>query len=139
MSEPILECRAVSVAFGPTIVVHDVDLEVGAGDTLALLGPSGSGKTTVLSAVAGFLSLAAGEIRLRGRVVADRDRSEPPERRDVGVVFQHAALWPHLTALETVAYPLRRRGVDRREALAEAARLLDLMGMTALALSLIHI
>ena len=133
MSVPILECRAVSVAYGPEIVVRDVDLQVGAGDTLALLGPSGSGKTTVLSAVAGFLSLAAGEIRLRGRVVADRDRSEPPERRDVGVVFQHAALWPHLTALETVAYPLRRRGVDRREALAEAARLLDLMGMTALA------
>lgn len=133
MTDPILECREVSVAYGRTIVVRDVDLEVGAGDTLALLGPSGSGKTTVLSAVAGFLALAAGEIRLRGRMVADRDRSEPPERRNVGVVFQHAALWPHLSALETVAYPLRRRGVDRREAIAEAARLLDLMGMTSLA------
>lgn len=133
MIQPILACHAMSVAYGSTIVVRDVDLEVGAGESVALLGPSGSGKTTILSAVAGFVPVAAGEIRLRGRLVADSARSEPPERREVGVVFQHAALWPHLSALETVAYPLRRRGVEQREALAEAARLLALMGMAGLA------
>ena len=78
-----------------------------------MLGPSGSGKTTLLYAVAGFVDLAAGDISIGGRTVATVDGGQPPELRDVGFVFQHYALWPHLDALATVAYPLRRRGLDR--------------------------
>ena len=103
------------------------------GEVVALLGPSGSGKSTLLNAVAGFLPPAGGTIRLRQRVVADARRAEPPERRDVGVVFQNYALWPHLTALDTVAYPMRRRGIAPAEAKAEARRILTLLHIGQLA------
>ena len=81
---------------------------------LALLGPSGCGKTTILSALAGFLPIRAGRDPDRRPCRGRRGgASWPPERRDVGVVFQGYALWPHLDALDTVAYPIRRRGVAR--------------------------
>jgi len=130
---PVLECRGLRLAYGGTPVVEGVDLSVAPGETLALLGPSGSGKTSLLYAVAGFLAPEAGEIRIRGRVVADARTSVPPERRRVGVVFQHYALWPHLSALETVAYPLRRGGVLAGDARRRAAALLELMGVAHLA------
>ena len=101
----------MTIAYGSTVVVSGLDLEVGRGEMLALLGPSGCGKTTILSALAGFLPIRSGEIRIGGRTVAGDGRHLPPERRDVGVVFQGYALWPHLDALDTVAYPIRRRGV----------------------------
>ncbi len=81
---------------------------------VAVLGPSGSGKTTLLNAIAGFLPIAAGEIEIAGREVATPQRSQPPELRGIGMVFQHYGLWPHLNALETVAYPLRRAGLPQR-------------------------
>ncbi len=105
-----LETRALSVAYDTSAVLDGVDLRVSSGETLVLLGPSGSGKTTFLHAVAGFLPVTAGEIRISGRLVSAPGRLVPPERRDIALIFQHYALWPHLTALETVAYPLRRRG-----------------------------
>ena len=108
--EPVLELDELTVAYGPVTGLDRVSLVCEPGEVVALLGPSGSGKSTLLNAVAGFLAPSAGTIRLHQRVVADASRAEPPERRDVGVVFQNYALWPHLTALDTVAYPLRRRG-----------------------------
>ncbi|MBA2488360.1 MAG: ABC transporter ATP-binding protein, partial [Chloroflexi bacterium] len=93
------------------------------------LGPSGSGKSTLLHAVAGFIRPTAGDIAIGGRVVATPQRAEPPERRSVGMVFQHYALWPHMTALETVAYPFQRSGMPRPDARREAAKLLELMGL----------
>lgn len=128
-----VECRDVDLAYGAEPVVHGLTLEVAAGELVALLGPSGSGKSTILSAIAGFIAVPRGEIRLAGRPVASRSIHVPPERRSVGVVFQHTALWPHLTALETVAYPLRRRGLRRGEATAEARLLLERLGVGALA------
>ncbi|HSR15640.1 MAG TPA: ABC transporter ATP-binding protein [Gemmatimonadales bacterium] len=124
-----LSCSGLEIRYGPSTVLHGIDLEVGSGEALAVLGPSGSGKTTLMYAVAGFLSPAAGEIRLQGTLVADARFSVPPERRAVGVVFQNYALWPHLRAGEIVAYPLRRSGLPAREAAAEAARLLELVGV----------
>ncbi len=126
-------CRGVSVAYGSATVVHDLDLEVRRGEMVALLGPSGSGKSTLLGAIAGFLPIRSGEIDIGGRSVASHGRSEPPERRDVAVVFQGYALWPHLSALETVAYPMRRRGVAASEARRRAAEILDQLGISALA------
>jgi ABC-type Fe3+/spermidine/putrescine transport system ATPase subunit len=130
---PALECRGVGVAYGPRPVLHDLDLTVAPGEALALLGPSGCGKTTLLYTVAGFSACDRGTIRVAGRLVADGRRGRPPEDRDVGVVFQNYALWPHLTARDTVAYPLRRAGVERAAARARALDLLDRLGVAHLA------
>ncbi len=120
-----LDVRRLSVTYGDVTAVDAVDLCVRAGELVALLGPSGSGKTSLLHVVAGFLPPTSGEIRLAGQVVADARRSVPPERRDLAVVFQSYALWPHVSALDTVAYPIRRRGAGRREARDQAADLLE--------------
>ena len=132
-AEPVLELDGLTVAYGPVTALDRISLAVQPGEVVALLGPSGSGKSTLLNAVAGFLSLADGCIRLRQHVVADARRAEPPEHRDVGVVFQNYALWPHLNALDTVAYPMRRRGVPPAEARAEARRILSLLHIGQLA------
>ncbi|HEX6139045.1 MAG TPA: ABC transporter ATP-binding protein [Candidatus Limnocylindria bacterium] len=129
---PALELRDLRLAYGATPVLDHVSLSVAAGETLAVLGPSGSGKTSLLYAIAGFAAPAAGEILVGGRLVANSRQSVPPERRDIGFVFQHYALWPHLTALETVAYPMRRRGIGAAEARSRATELLGLMGVAHL-------
>ena len=130
---PVVVCRNVSVAYGPTTVVRALDLEVRRGEVVALLGPSGSGKSTLISALAGFLPIRSGEILINGRTVATVHRCEPPERRDIAVVFQSYALWPHLSALETVAYPFRRRRVAPPEARRLAAEILERLGIASLA------
>jgi ABC-type Fe3+/spermidine/putrescine transport system ATPase subunit len=132
-SVPALECRRLTVAYGSRRVLHGLDLTVGSGEAVAVLGPSGCGKSTLLFAVAGFHAPESGSIRIDGRVVADGPRSTPPEERMVGVVFQNYALWPHLAAVDTVAYPLRRAGVSRNEARRRARALLDRMGVGHLA------
>ncbi len=124
-----LSAEALRVAYGSQVVLDGIELEVRAGETVSLLGPSGSGKTTLLYAIAGFVEPDAGIIRLNGRSVAGEGQSVPPEERDIAVVFQNYALWPHLTALQTVAYPLRRRRMPSAEADARATELLELMGV----------
>lgn len=126
---PVLECRAVSVDYGSVRAVTGIHLTVEAGETLAVLGPSGAGKTTLVHAVAGFVPLADGAILMGGAVVADGSGGLPPDKRRVGVVFQNYALWPHLDALDNVAYPLRRAGAGRREARLEAAALMERLGL----------
>ena len=128
-----LACRGVRVAYGPRVVIPSFDLDVERGEMVVVLWPSGSGKSTLLAALAGFLPIEAGEIAIAGRPVAGRGRSEPPERRDVSVVFQSYALWPHLDALHTVAYPIRRRGIGSAAALDQARAILDRLGIGALA------
>jgi ABC-type Fe3+/spermidine/putrescine transport system ATPase subunit len=132
-SDHVVELQGVDVEYGASRAVDGVDLEVAAGETVALLGPSGSGKTTLLYAIAGFLPLAGGGIRIAGRHVASADGSEPPETRPVAMVFQHYGLWPHLNALDTVAYPMQRSGVDGATARSHAAELLEQMRIGHLA------
>jgi ABC-type Fe3+/spermidine/putrescine transport system ATPase subunit len=133
MSPPALRASAVGVSYGSQPILRSVDVEAGRGEVLAVLGPSGSGKTTVLFAVAGFVALESGTIDIAGTTVAGPGIHVPPERRDVAVVFQSYALWPHLTALETVAFPLRAAGKQPGAARAEAARLLEAVGIGPLA------
>jgi len=128
-AEPALDIRDLAVVYDGEPVIRGVSLTVEHGEVLALLGPSGSGKSTLLHAVAGFLTPADGVIRIGGETVAGEGPAEPPERRELGVVFQNHALWPHLSALDTVAYPGRRRGEGRAEARAEALAILDRFGI----------
>lgn len=121
------------MAYGRTTALCGVSLSVGTAEVLALLGPSGSGKSTLLQAVAGFVVPSAGTVRLGGTTVAGNCRPVPPERRDLGVVFQNYALWPHLSALDTVAYPARRRGVGRPQARSEARAILERLRIAHLA------
>ncbi len=103
------------------VQIH-ADLRASEGETVALLGPNGAGKSTVVDCLAGLLEPDEGRIALDGETwvdVAD-DRWTPAERRSVGVVFQNGLLFPHLSATENVAFPLRARGEDR-SALAESA------------------
>jgi putative spermidine/putrescine transport system ATP-binding protein len=119
--------RSVSKSYGATAVVRDLDLEVAPGEFVSMLGPSGSGKTTTLKMIAGFEQPGAGSVHFDGRDVTDL----PPERRDVGVVFQNYSLFPHLDVGANVAFPLRMRrvpGQERAERVQRALEMVDLGG-----------
>jgi spermidine/putrescine ABC transporter ATP-binding subunit len=103
----VLSC--VEKRFDQIGAVRGVSLDVGAGEFLTLLGPSGSGKTTTLMMIAGFETPSAGDIAIDGRSIVAR----PPHKRNIGMVFQNYALFPHLTVAENIGFPLRQRGVDR--------------------------
>lgn len=103
--------EAITKTYGAFRAVDDVSLATRPGEFLALLGPSGSGKTTVLMSIAGFETPEYGEIFIGGKAVTDL----APNRRDIGIVFQNYALFPHMTVRENIAFPLRRRGVPRPE------------------------
>jgi ABC-type Fe3+/spermidine/putrescine transport system ATPase subunit len=123
----------LTVSFGDVLVLDDLDLEVARAETVALLGPSGSGKTSLLYAIAGLLEPTAGEIEVDGNPMRGGPRAVAPELRSVGMVFQNYALWPHLSAAQTVAYPMRQRGVSEAEAEAMVDRLLATLGIGELA------
>jgi molybdate transport system ATP-binding protein len=109
----------------------DADLSVAAGSVVALMGRNGAGKSTAVAAIAGLLPLDAGRVVLDGVVLddAEADRSTPPEHRQIGVVQQQAALFPHLDVSDNVAFGLRTRGMTRREARERADALLADAGL----------
>jgi putative spermidine/putrescine transport system ATP-binding protein len=108
---------------GETLVVKNLDLDIARGEFLTLLGPSGSGKTTTLMMLAGFEAPTSGKIVLGGRDITRL----PPHRREIGVVFQNYALFPHMNVVENVGYPLRVRGVAAGEIATRVARALDMV------------
>jgi putative spermidine/putrescine transport system ATP-binding protein len=112
-------------SFATTRVLSRINLGVKRGEFVSLLGPSGCGKTTLLRIVAGLLSPDAGAVRLDGEDITDR----PPHHRDVGVVFQNYALFPHLTVAENVAFGLEARRAPRNETQATVERFLDMVHM----------
>ncbi len=123
-----IEIRGVVKRFGSVTAVDRADLEVADGELFTLLGPSGCGKTTLLRLIAGFYRPDAGEIAFDGRVVD----ALPPYQRNIGMVFQNYALWPHMTVFGNVAYGLRLRGLSRREIearVAEGLRKVNLSGL----------
>ncbi|HYM68634.1 MAG TPA: ABC transporter ATP-binding protein [bacterium] len=117
--------------FGVRAAVEDVSFRITRGECLVLLGPSGCGKTTTLRCVAGFETPDRGRIVIGGRTVFDhgRGRSVPPARRDIGMVFQSYAVWPHMTVFDNVAFPLRIRRRPRREIMQRVGDVLALVGL----------
>ena len=114
--------------YGEHTVVNTVSLEVGDGELFVLLGPSGSGKSTVLRMIAGLVEIEQGSVRLHGRDVTRL----PPQKRGVGLVFQHYALFRHMTAAENIEFALRIRRVPREERQKRRDELLDLVGLVGL-------
>ena len=115
--------------YGETKAIDDMSLRIPRGEFLTLLGPSGSGKTTLLMAIAGFVTPTSGKIVLQGQDITNL----PPEKRDLGVVFQGYALFPHMTVEENVAFPLEVRKVPRDEIRKLVAKSLETVQLTALA------
>ena len=115
-------------SYGDFRAVDDVSLDIGPGEFVALLGPSGSGKTTLLMMIAGFDQPSSGAVRIDGDDVSYM----PPHRRNIGMVFQKYALFPHMSILDNVAFPLRMRGVataQRRRQATDALAMVSLQGM----------
>jgi putative spermidine/putrescine transport system ATP-binding protein len=112
---------------GETLVVKDLNLNIGKGEFLTMLGPSGSGKTTCLMMLAGFETATNGEIRLDGRPI----NQVPPHKRGIGMVFQNYALFPHMTVGENLSFPLEVRGMGRDVREAKVKRALDMVQMYA--------
>src|SRR5712692_7448475 len=104
-----VEVRGLKKAYGSTVVVDGVDLSIQHGQLLCLLGSSGCGKTTTLRLLAGFVEPDEGEILVGGRQLSAAGRVVPPERRNMSMIFQSYAVWPHMTVFHNVAYGLKLR------------------------------
>jgi len=127
--DSFIHFEAISKVFGAVTVVDALDFHVARGEFVSLLGPSGSGKTTLLMMLAGFETPSAGSIHVDGRRVDQL----PAHKREMGVVFQNYALFPHMTIAENVGFPLKMRGVARAEREAKVRRALDLVRLAHLA------
>lgn len=134
MTSTILELAQVTKTYGTTVAVHDVSVRVRPGEFVTFLGPSGCGKTTSLRLVAGFIEPTSGRISINGRAVSDPTTNVqvPPEDRNLGMVFQSYAVWPHMSVFDNVAYPLRVRRESRRDINHAVDRALDLVKMREL-------
>jgi len=128
MTEPILEIDAVSKRFGATVVADDLSLTVRRGEFFTFLGPSGSGKSTILRMVAGLERPDRGRILIDGRDVA----AVPPWHRNLGMVFQHYAVFPHMSVADNVAYGLKVRHMPAAELSRRVAEMLELVGLSAM-------
>ena len=126
---PVLELRDVTKRFGETVAVNSVSFEVYDGEFLFLIGPSGCGKTTTLRVIGGYETPTSGDIAIRGRVI----NNVPLDKRNIGMVFQSYALFPHMTVRQNVAFGLKTRGVARAERRDRAQAALELVELEALA------
>src|SRR5256885_12862192 len=120
--------RDVKKAFGPTQVIHGVDISMGDGEFVVLVGPSGCGKSTLLRMIAGLENITSGEIRIGERVV----NRVPPKERDIAMVFQNYALYPHMTVAANMGFSLMLRGAPKGEIAQRVKAAADILGLTLL-------
>ena len=135
MAVPIIEVRDLVKTFGTVKALDGIGFTIGKGEVFTLLGPSGCGKSTTLRIIAGLETADDGEVLLSGRTIlsASRRIDLAPEKRNMGMVFQSYAIWPHMTVAENVAYPLKLRRLPRAEIrtrVANALKLVDLEAQT---------
>lgn len=135
-SDWLLEVNNLSCGYGGDSVVRDVNFALSHGDIGCLLGPSGCGKSTILRALAGFLPINQGEIRLQSRAISLPGRSQAPEKRKIGMVFQDYALFPHMTVGDNVGFGLKN--LDKAEKRQKVSELLHLVHLQDLADSYPH-
>ena len=128
MSDLRIRFDRISKSYGPLCVVDNLDLDIARGEFVSLLGPSGSGKTTLLMMLAGFETPTQGTILVDGEPV----NGVPTHRRDMGVVFQSYALFPHMSVAENVAFPLQMRGVNKATIAERVAKALDMVQLSAM-------
>src|SRR5262245_60091254 len=128
-----VELRGLTKRYGELAVVDDVSLTIAHGTLVCLLGPSGCGKTTTLRLIAGFVEPTAGEIRVGDKVVSSPARTVPPERRNMSMIFQSYALWPHMTVAENVAYGLKLRKMDNATIAQKLGAILETTHLAQLA------
>ncbi len=126
--------RVFSGKDGEVKAVDHIDFEVAEGQLFTLLGPSGCGKTTTLRCIAGLETPTEGEISIGDQVVFSKTTGAfvPAFKRNIGMVFQSYAIWPHMTVFQNVAYPLRSRGFSRSEAKGRALKALQTVGLLGL-------
>jgi len=129
MAKVRVEFHDIALAFGKTQVLRDIDLVIEPGEFFALLGPSGSGKSTLLRVIAGFAFPQSGRVLVDGQDIS----RVPPWERNIGMVFQNYALWPHMTVWQNVAFGLEERKLPRAEIERRTAAALDLVGLRELA------
>ncbi|SDT10109.1 ABC transporter ATP-binding protein [Bradyrhizobium canariense] len=125
-SEMKLHVRGISKSYGTSMVLKPLELKVFAGELLAILGPSGSGKTTLLQIICGLVEPSGGRLMIDGNDETDN----PADKRDIGVVFQNYALFPHLTVRENVAFPLQMRRTSKGEIRARVEAALAMVGLS---------
>jgi ABC-type sugar transport system ATPase subunit len=123
-----ISLQNLTKSFGDSVVVEGLSLQIDDGEFVALLGPSGCGKTTTLRMIAGLEQTTAGDILIDGERVNDL----PPQRRDVAMVFQSYALYPHMTVADNIAYPLRVRKMDREQINEQVQRTASMLEINAL-------
>ncbi|MGW6740768.1 ABC transporter ATP-binding protein [Streptomyces sp. NPDC055025] len=130
-----LQLSGVTRKFNDVVAVDQIDLDVKQGEIFALLGPSGCGKSTSLRMIAGLEKIDQGSISMRDRSLADAGRGTflPSEKRNIAMVFQSYAIWPHMTVAQNVAFPLRMRRVKRAERRRRVEEILTVTGLEALA------
>jgi putative spermidine/putrescine transport system ATP-binding protein len=126
IGDAAISLSAVSKRYGESTVVDGIDLVIEPGEFMTFLGPSGSGKTTTLNMIAGFTSVTEGLLHIHGKAVAKL----PPHKRDIGMVFQNYALFPHKTVAENIAYPLQRRKLSKRVQNEKVATALAMVRMS---------
>lgn len=129
-----VQIQSLTKHFGAVHAVEDVTFDIKAGEFLTLLGPSGSGKTTLLMMIAGFSRPTGGSIRIAGQEIVHL----PPHRRNIGMVFQNYALFPHMTVGENIAYPLKLRKVGRSETEDRVRKVLDMVQLGGYAERRVH-